>query len=93
MRSFAAAWRTTPPRSLAKASSPFQRATKRLANGPVTPGAVTNKSPACGSAASCSAPMFPLMAAAVIMASAPAIIVYVVLQRYFVSGLTAGAVR
>jgi raffinose/stachyose/melibiose transport system permease protein len=36
---------------------------------------------------------FPLMAAAVIMASAPAIIVYVSLQRYFVSGLTAGAVR
>lgn len=36
---------------------------------------------------------FPLMAAAVIMASAPATVVYVVLQRYFVSGLTAGAVR
>jgi len=36
---------------------------------------------------------FPLMASAVLMASAPAIIVYVFLQRYFVAGLTAGAVR
>jgi raffinose/stachyose/melibiose transport system permease protein len=36
---------------------------------------------------------FTLMAAAVVMASAPAILVYVFLQRYFVSGLTAGAVK
>jgi arabinogalactan oligomer / maltooligosaccharide transport system permease protein len=35
---------------------------------------------------------FPLMAAAVIMASAPASVVHVVLRRYFVSGLTAGGV-
>jgi raffinose/stachyose/melibiose transport system permease protein len=36
---------------------------------------------------------FTLMAAAVLMASAPALIVYVFLQRYFVAGLTTGAVR
>ena len=36
---------------------------------------------------------FTLMAAAVVMASAPAILVYVFLQRYFVSGLTAGAIK
>ena len=34
-----------------------------------------------------------LMAAAVVMASAPAVLVYVFLQRYFVSGLTAGAIK
>jgi raffinose/stachyose/melibiose transport system permease protein len=36
---------------------------------------------------------YPLLFAGVVIASAPVVVVYVLLQRYFVSGLTAGAVR
>ncbi|MET8946447.1 carbohydrate ABC transporter permease [Streptomyces sp. NPDC004542] len=36
---------------------------------------------------------YPLLFAGVVIASAPVVIVYVLLQRHFVSGLTAGAVR
>jgi len=36
---------------------------------------------------------FTLMAAAVVMASLPALLVYVLFQRFFVSGLTQGAIR
>lgn len=36
---------------------------------------------------------FTLMSAAVLMASAPALVVYVLFQRFFVSGLSQGAVR
>lgn len=36
---------------------------------------------------------YPLLFAGVVIASAPVLVVYLFLQRYFVSGLTAGAVR
>jgi raffinose/stachyose/melibiose transport system permease protein len=36
---------------------------------------------------------YPLLFAGVVIASAPVIVVYVLLQRHFVSGMTAGAVR
>ncbi|MFC1228747.1 carbohydrate ABC transporter permease [Streptomyces sp. Sce081] len=36
---------------------------------------------------------YPPLFAGVVIASAPVVVVYVLLQRYFVSGLTAGAVR
>ncbi|MFD6419569.1 carbohydrate ABC transporter permease [Streptomyces sp. NPDC060194] len=36
---------------------------------------------------------YPLLFAGVVVASAPVVVVYVLLQRYFVTGLTAGAVR
>ncbi|MFI8194254.1 carbohydrate ABC transporter permease [Streptomyces sp. NPDC085946] len=36
---------------------------------------------------------YPLLFAGVVIASAPVVVVYLLLQRYFVSGMTAGAVR